>query len=100
MSRNKNQIAIFRSNLCPPQIVVEMNWLIILVDAEECDVQVVTWKGEVVRVTAKECGCKFGRKHQSHVGVLFIFVEIVNLAGVERDDIATQPRRGRTVFLD
>src|ERR1700679_3642416 len=100
MSGDKDEISIFDSDLGPLQIVVEMDGLVIFVDAKESDVEVVARKGKVVRISAKKCRCKFRCKYQPHVGVLFIFVEVINFAGVECDYVAAQARGSGAILFD
>ena len=100
MARNENQIAIFDTGFRPLQVVVEMDRLVVLVDTEEGDVQVIAREGEVVGIAAKKRGFEFRRKHQAHIGVLFVFVEVVNFARVERDHVAAQASRSGAVFFD
>ena len=100
MSRDENQIAIFDSYFRPLQIIVEMNRLVVLVDPEESDVEVIARVGEIVGIAAKKCRGKFRRKHQAHIGVLLVFVEVVYRARVQCDHVAAQARRRGTVFFD
>ena len=100
MSRDEDQIALFYSHGRPLQIVLEMSRLSVFVDPEECDVQIVAGIGEVVRIASEKGDIELRRKHQSHVRVLFVFVQVVNLPGIKSDDVTAQSGRGRAVFLD
>ena len=52
----------------------------VFVDAEEGDVEVVPRIGEIVGISAKERDIKLGRKYQADIGVLFVFIQVVDLA--------------------
>src|ERR1700732_1940583 len=100
MARNENQIAISYSCFRPSQVIVEMDRLVVLVDTEEGYVEVIARESEVVGIAAEKRGFKFRRKHQAHIGVLFVFVEVVNFARVERDHVAAQASRSCAIFFD
>src|SRR5262249_5921834 len=70
------------------------------VNAEEGDVQVVAWKGEVVVIAAEIRDLLLGRKDQSHVGVSLEAVEPVFAAVVERHDLALQTGLRRFFFFN
>ena len=64
-----------------------MSRLVVLVDAEEADVEVVARVLEVVRVAAEEGDLLLGGEDEADVGVLLERVQVVLAAGVERDDV-------------
>ena len=100
MSRDENQFILPHPLLGPAQIVFGVRGLVIFVDAEERDVQVVARVREIVRIATEECRVEFGREHQAHVRVLFVFVEVVDFARVECHYVATQPGRAGAIFFD
>ena len=71
----------------------------VFVDAEEGDVEVVPRIGEIVGISAKERDIKLGRKYQADIGVLFVFIQVVDLAGVEDDNVAAQASGSRAVLF-
>src|SRR5215472_16399298 len=79
--------------------MVEMDGFVVLIDAEEGDVEIVSWVGEVVGVAAEESDTEFRRKNKANVGVLFVLVEVVDFAGVERHCVATQASCCRAIFF-
>ena len=80
--------------------MVEVDGLVVLVDAEEADVEIVARVGEVVGIAAEEGDVKFGREHQPHVGVLLVLVEVIDFARVERDHVAAQAGGGGAILFD
>src|SRR5712664_737807 len=100
MSGDKNQFSILYATLGPFEIVVEVYWFVVFVDAEESNVEVITRIGKIVGVAAEECGVKFRSEHQTHVRVLLVFVEMKHIAGVERYHVAPQATRGSAIFFD
>ena len=97
---NKNEVAVLDAGGGPFEVVVEMRGLIVLVDAEEADVQIVAGILKIVGVAAEKGGIEFGREDQTHIGVLLIFVKVVHRAGVERDHVATLLGLGGTLLFD
>ena len=73
---DENEVAILDAGGGPLEVVVEVHGLIVLIDAEEADVQIVAGILEIVGVAAEKGGVEFGREDQAHVGVLLIFVEM------------------------
>ena len=100
MPGNEHQFVVGRALGIPLQIVLRVDRLAVLVDAEQRHVQVVARIGEVVRVAAEEGGLLLGREHQPHVGVLLIAVEPVFAALVQRDDVGTQAGLLQALALD
>jgi hypothetical protein len=100
ISGDEDQVAIFYASARPTQVVIEMSGLVIFVDSEESDVQIVARVGEVVGVAAEEGDAELRREDEAYVGVFFIFVEVVNLAGVKDHHVAAQSGRGGAIFLD
>ena len=90
MTGDKDQVAVRRALRIPLQIVVAVDRLAILIDAEDRHVQVVAGIGEVVRVAAEERRLLLGRKHQPHIGVLLVAIEPVFAAVVERHHVGAQ----------
>jgi hypothetical protein len=65
--------------------------LVVLVDAEERDVEVVARIREVVVIAAKKSDLLFGREDNAEVGILLEPIQPVLPAVVERDDVAPEP---------
>ena len=74
----------------PLQVVLAVDRLAVLVNAEQRHVEVVARIGEVVRIAAEESDLLFRREHQAHVGVLLVAVEPVFAALVERNHVGAQ----------
>ena len=69
MAGDEDQLARRGALGAPLEIVIGVQRLAVLVDAEEGHVQVVARIGEVIRVAAEEGCLLLGRKDQAHVGV-------------------------------
>ncbi len=83
MSGNEDQLAFRRARLAPLQEMLDVHRLVVLVDAEEADIQIVARIFEIVGIAAEE-GDRFLRsEHQAHVGVLFVAVQMILAAVVE-----------------
>ena len=67
--------------------MLALDRLVVLVDAEEADVEVVARVLEVIRVAAEEGGLLLRGEDDADVGVLLERVEVVLPAGVERDHV-------------
>ena len=63
---------------------------VVLVDAEQREVEIVAREGEVVGIAAEERHLLLGREDEPDVGVLLVAVEPVLRALVERDDVGAQ----------
>ena len=96
----ENQIAILDSRFRPLQVVVEMNRLVVFVNTEEGDVEVIARVGKIVGVATEKCRLKFRRKHQAHIGVFLVSVQVVNFARVESNNVAAQAGRCGAVFFN
>ena len=82
------------------QVVLGMQGLSVLVNAEEADVQVEAGVLEVVGVAAEEGDRLLRGEDQPHVGVTPGLVEVVAGAVVERDDPAVQAGAVLRLLLD
>ena len=100
MAGDEDQISLRDSLGRPFQIIVEVSRLVVLVYAEEGDIEIVPGKGEVVGIAPEKRDIKLRREHQPHISVLLILVQVVNLSGIENHDVAAQSRAGSAVFLD
>ncbi len=100
MAGDEDQVVVFDACGRPTQIVVEMNGLIVFVDAEESYVEIVARVSEVIRIASKERHGEFGREDEAHIGVLFVLVEVINFARVEGDHVAAQAGRGGAFLFD
>src|SRR5438105_12736091 len=67
-----------------------MSRLAVLVHPEERDIKVVPRISEVIGISAEEGHIKLWSEYQPHIGVFFVFVEVINLARVEDHHVATQ----------
>src|SRR6185295_9871700 len=90
MTGHENEASLFRAGGGPLEVVVRMNWLIVLVNTNEGHVDVEAWEVEVVRVATKERGLKLRNENQTNVGVFLVTIKIVLSALIERDDVGTQ----------
>jgi hypothetical protein len=97
---DKDQVAVLEAAGGPLEIILQVDGLIVFVDAEEADVQIVARVLEVVGIAAEEGGGEFGREDEADVGVFFVFVEMKHSAGVERDHIAAEFRGCNAILLD
>ena len=73
----KTSSSSLRAVLAPLQVVLDLGRLVVLVDAEEADVEVVARILEVVRVAAEEGDLLLRGEDQADVGVLLEAVEVV-----------------------
>jgi len=71
----------------PLQVVVGFDRLVVLVDAEDREVEVVAWIGEVVGIPTKERHLLLGREDEPHVDVLLVSVLPVLRALVHHHDV-------------
>ncbi len=70
--------------------MLDLRGLVVLVDAEEADVQVVARELEVVGVAAEEGDRMFRRKDQANIGVLLEAIEMVESAVIKRDHVTPE----------
>ena len=70
MAGDEDQLVVRDAVLAPLQIVLDLGRLVVLVDAEEADVEVEARVLEVVRVAAEEGDLLLGREDEADVGVL------------------------------
>ena len=82
------------------EVVLDLRGLVVLVDAEEADVEVVAGELEIVRVAAEEGDRLLRREDQPDVGVLLEAVEMVEPAVIERDHVAAEPGGVERFLLD
>ncbi len=73
---------------------------VVLVDAEEREVEIVARVAEVVGIAAVERGLLLGRHDQAHVGVALVAIERVLAAAVELDHLRLEPGLLRGLLLD
>ena len=88
MPRNKDQVAILHAGRRPGKVMIEVSRLVVFVNSKESDVEVIARIGEVIRVAAEEGDIEFRRKHQPHIRVLFVLVQVVHLTRIEDHHIA------------
>jgi len=92
MPRHKDQFAIGGAGGIPFQIILRVDRLAVLVNAEQRHIQVVARIREIVGVAAEEGGLVFGCEYQPHIGILPITVKPVFAALIQRHDVGTQAR--------
>ena len=100
VARDKHQIPRGHPRFAPREKVRHPRGLVILVDAEEAGIEVVTRKLEVVGIAAKECDLLLGREDEPHVGVFLGAIEMVAATLIERDHVAAEPRGGERFLFD
>ena len=74
--------------------MLDLDRLVVFVNAEEADVEIVTRIGEIVGVAAVEGDLLLGGEDKPDIGVAFEAVKVVLAALVERDDVAAQAGLG------
>ena len=72
MPGDEDQLVVGRAGLAPVQKVLELDRLVVFIDAEEADIEVVARILEIVRVAAEKRDVLLRREHQPHVGVLLV----------------------------
>ncbi len=87
MTGDEHEVAFLGACLAPFEVIVELGRLVVLVDAEDANVEVVARILEIVWVAAEESDIHFGGEDQSDVGVFAECVEVVLTALVESDDL-------------
>ena len=74
-------------------------WFTAFVGAQKSDIEIETREIEIVRIAAELCNCKLRRKHQAHIGVALVTIQIVNAAVVERNEVAADAGFGSAAML-
>ena len=90
MPRHEDQFIVAGAVATPGQVVLDLGRLVVLVDAEEGDVQVVARVLEVVRIAAEERDRLLGREYQTDIRVLLVAVKVILRSLVERDDLTLE----------
>ena len=90
MAGDEDQLSVLGARLAPFQIMLDLGRFAVFVDAEEADVQIVARILEIVRIAAEKGDLLLRREDQPHVGVVFVRVEVIQPALVERDHVAPQ----------
>ena len=90
MAGDESEIALARAVRRPFEVVLGARRLVVLVGAQEGDVEVVAGEVEVVGVAAEEGDGELGSEHQPHVLEALVAIEVVDAAVVERDHVAAQ----------
>ena len=88
MAGDEDQFVVAGPVLAPFQVVLDLGRLVVLVDAEEADVEVVARILEVVGIAAEEGDLLLRGEDQADVGVLLVAIEVILAALVEGDDVA------------
>ena len=89
---DQDELILLRAGGVPRQVVLRPNGLVVLVDAEDREIDVPSRVREVVRVSPEERDAELGRYNEAHVRVLLVLVEVVLAPGVEGDRVAAQSR--------
>src|SRR4029078_11359337 len=88
---NENEFVSLGPGLAPFEIVLDLGWLIVLVNAEKARVEIVPRKCEIIGVAAEKRDLLLRREDKPDVRIAFVTIEMVHAALVERDHIAAQP---------
>ena len=91
MPGNKHQLFVADAVATPGQVVRELGWLIIFVNAEKADIEIEPGIFEIIRITAVESNLLFRREHQAHIRVLLKAIKMILAAAIKGHDIAAQP---------
>src|SRR5262252_9447748 len=100
MTGDKNELVVAYPCWRPLQVVVQMGRLVILIDAEEGDVEVVARIFEVIGIPAEEGDVKLRREHQADIRVLLVLVKVVDLPRIKGDYVATETSSSCAILLD
>src|SRR5262249_24525520 len=90
MPRDQDQIAVARAAGTESQVIAHPRRLIVLVRAEQTDVEVVPRVFEIVGIAAEERDRQLWSEHQTDIGVTLVAVEVKLRALVQRDHVAAQ----------
>ncbi len=91
VARDEHRFLIGGAFRVPLQVLVGLDRLAVLVDAEDGEVEIVTRIREVVGIAAEERHLLFGREHEPHVRVFLVAVQPVLRALIERHDVRPKP---------
>src|SRR5258708_38467817 len=100
MAGYENEIAILSAGLAPLEIVSRMHRFVVLIRAEETDVEIVAGILEVVGIAAEEGDADFRGEDEAHVGVFLVAVEVVLTALEKRHYIAAKSGFLHRLLLD
>src|SRR5215472_3174464 len=100
MSGNENELVIANSGRRPLQIVVQVGWFVVFVNAEKRDVEIVARIFEIVRIPAEKGDVELGRKDKAHIRVLLVLVKVVGLSRIKSDYVAAEASRSTAIFLN
>src|SRR5947209_8777275 len=87
MAGHEDQVAVLAAVGAPLQVMLDLDRFVVLVDAEETDVEVEARILEVVRITAVEGDLLFRSEDETNVGVPLEEIEVILAARVEGDDL-------------
>ncbi len=79
--------------------MLHLRRLIILIDAEEADIEIVTRIFKVIGIPSKEADIRFRRKDQPHIGIALIAVERILAPLEKRHYVAAQTGRLQRFLL-
>ena len=97
---DKDELAVGGALRVPLQIVLGVDGLVVLVDAEERHVKVVAGISEIVGVAPEKGDLPFRRKDQAHVGIFLVAIEPVFAAVVEGNHVGAQAGGFEAFLLD
>src|ERR1039458_7134597 len=100
MPGDEDQLARSRAPGAPLQIVIGVQRLAVVVNAEERHVQVVARISEVIRISAVESGLLFRRKDQAHIGVSLVLVKPVLATLIEREYVGAKSGLVLAILFD
>src|SRR5688500_11807736 len=92
MPNHEDEIPIPGALLGPFEIILNLDWLVILVGPNQRHIYVEAWKVKVVGIAAKECRLKFRHKDQPNICILFVTIKIVLTALIEGNNVGSQSR--------
>ena len=99
MTGDEGQLAFPRARRRPLEVVLRARRSIVLVGADETDVEVVAREVEIVGVAAEERDGELWREHHAHVLEALVLVQVVDAAVVQRHHVAAHLRVVSRAFL-
>src|SRR5947209_17066369 len=91
MTADKHKLVVAHAIGGPLEVILKTYRLVVLVSAEERNVEVVARVLEVVWVPTEEGNGELRREDQPYVVVFLVLIKVIDRARVERDHIAAQP---------
>ena len=100
VARDEDEVAVRHPRRREREVRLRLRGLAVLVGPYQADVDVVAGEGEVVGVAAKKCDLLLRSKHQPHIRVLLVAVQVELATLVELDHVAAQAGGRIAVVLD